>query len=800
MKKRPRLKKIVLGGLFALILLGFGSILGVYLWVAPSLPSVEMLKDVRLQEPMRVYTRDGRLIAEFGEQKRAPLSWEEMPPQVIQAFLAAEDDRFFQHPGVDYQGLLRAGINHLLTGDRTQGGGTITMQLTREFFLSREKTYIRKIREIFLAIRIEREMTKEEILTLYLNKIFLGNRAYGVGAAAQVYFGVDAKDLTVAQAAALAATAQRPSENNPASGTVRILDRRNYVLGRLLHLNWITAEQYRVARESPLVASLHGPSVEVEAPYVAEMVRAEILSRYGAEAYTRGLRVVTTIDGDSQQAANRSLRLALHEYDFRHGYRGPLRSLELGEESEEEILRWDSILHRARGPGLLFPALVIAVGETEAEVYTGGGRRLQLGWDGMSWARPANPDTGNLGPVPRTAADVVSRGDLVFLINTGGDDGLRLAQVPQAQGAIVSIDAADGALRAVIGGYDFTVSQYNRAVQAARQPGSAFKPFIYSAALERGFTTASVVNDAPVVFEGDEALERDWRPRNDSGRFYGPTRLREALTYSRNLVSVRVMRAIGVGYTVGFVQRFGFDRRRLPRDLSLSLGSAVMSPLELAGGYAVFANGGFRVDPWFISRIEDADDSLLFETIAPLACDDCVAEDEDAEPVVLAERVISEDNAFLMDDMLREVVRRGTGRAALQLGRSDIAGKTGSTNDFADAWFAGYGGGVVTVAWVGHDRVQSLGPQEYGGRAALPMWIEYMRVAIRDLPEVPQLQPPGIITARISAETGRLAGAGDLGAIFEYFRQDDLVRLEEEARAALERGEGEDQSDETILF
>lgn len=799
MKKRPNLKKIIIGSFFALILLGFGSILGIYLWVAPSLPSVEMLKDVRLQEPMRVYTRERRLIAEFGEQKRAPLAWEEMPPQVIRAFLAAEDDRFFQHPGVDYQGLLRAGINHLLTGDRSQGGGTITMQLTREFFLSREKTYIRKIREIFLAIRIEREMSKEEILTLYLNKIFLGNRAYGVGAAAQVYFGVDARDLTIAQAAALAATAQRPSENNPASGTRRIVDRRNYVLGRLHSLDWISEAEYNEAMVSPLVASLHGPSVEVEAPDIAEMVRAEILARYGAEAYTRGLRVVTTIDGDSQQAANRSLRLALHEYDFRHGYRGPIRSLELGEESEEETLRWDNILNRTLGPGLLFPALVLSVGEREAEVYTGGGRRMQLGWVGLSWARRADPEDGTLGPAPQIAADVVKPGDLVYLIYTGEEDGPRLAQLPIAQGAIVSIDAAEGALRAVIGGYDFSVSQYNRTVQAARQPGSAFKPFIYSAALERGFTAASVVNDAPVVFEEDDALERDWRPRNDSGRFYGPTRLREALTYSRNLVSVRVMRTIGVGYTVGFVQRFGFDRNRLPRDLSLSLGSAVMSPLELAAGYAVFANGGFRVQPWFIAQIEDSDGTLLFETTAPLACDECPEDNEGSESVVLAERVIGRDNAFLMDDMLRDVVRRGTGRAALQLGRSDLAGKTGSTNDFADAWFAGYGGGVVAVAWVGHDRVQSLGPQEYGGRAALPMWIEYMRVATRNLPEVLQLQPPGIVTARISAETGRLAGAGDIGAMFEYFRQEDIVRLEEEARAALERGE-DDDSDEPIIF
>lgn len=813
MKKRRRLLKFALGGLAALFLLGVASILGVYLWIAPSLPSVEMLRDVHLQEPMRVYTRDGQLVAEFGEQKRLPLSWEEMPEQVWRAFLAAEDDRFFEHPGVDWQGLLRAGVNHLLTGDRSQGGGTITMLVAREFFLTREKTYIRKLREIFLAFRIENELTKEEILTLFLNKIYLGNRAYGIGAAAQIYFGVDARDLTIAQAAALAATAQRPSENNPASGTDRFAARRAYVLGRMHTLGIITDEQRQEALATSPVTQIHGPSVEVDAPYVAEMVRAEILQRFGPEAYTRGLRVTTSIDAAAQTAAVQALRMALHQYDFRQGYRGPVRRIELDAASgppDAEVL--DDILSEVRVPDLLIAGVVLATTERGATVYIGGGVHQELDWRALSWARAAREDENSpLGPIPQTAAEVVAPGDVVLLLDLGEESGWRLAQIPQAQGAIASLDAADGGILAVVGGYDFGLSQYNRATQAARQPGSSFKPFLYSAALARGFTPATVVNDAPVVFEEDEALERDWRPQNDSGRFYGPTRLREAITYSRNLVSIRVLRAIGVSYAVDYVQRFGFERSRLPRDLSLSLGSTVLSPLEMARGYSVLANGGFAVQPWLIRRIEDRDGVILLEHDPVVACADCEewqapiidpGADELPEfrpPLRLAERVVDAGTAFLIDDMLRDVVRRGTGRAALVLNRGDLAGKTGSTNDFADAWFAGYGGGVVAVAWVGHDQVRSLGAQEYGGRAALPIWIDYMRVATRDRPEAFQLQPPGIVTARISPETGRLAGVDDADAIFEYFREEDLLRLEEEARAALERPD-EERSDEVILF
>ncbi|MEX0899351.1 MAG: penicillin-binding protein 1A [Gammaproteobacteria bacterium] len=803
---------LALTGLLAMGVLGLLAVLGAYLYVAPSLPSVEVLKDVQLQEPMRVFTRDGRLIAEFGDQKRQPLDWDEVPQRVVDAFLAAEDDRFFQHPGVDYQGLLRAGMNHLLTGDRSQGGGTITMQLTREFFLTREKTYIRKIREIFLAFRIERELTKQEILTLYLNKIFLGNRAYGVAAAARTYFDADVHELTIAQVASLAATAQRPSATNPVSNTPRLLERRAYVLGRLRHLGWISEEEYTAALAEPLEARLHTAGAEIEAPYVAEMVRSDMLARYGADAYTRGLRVYATIDADYQAAANRSLRQALHDYDFRHGYRGPVRTVELGAEVDEAA--WDAILVDQRAPGLLIPALIVSVEAQSARAYLGGGRYQELPWPSLEWARPVGE--AGIGAPPTTASEVVAVGDVVYMLDAGGSSGWRLAQLPQAQAALVSLDAKDGAVLALIGGYDFYVSQYNRAAQATRQPGSSLKPFIYSAALERGFTAATVVNDAPVVFEEDEALERDWRPSNDSGRFYGPTRLREALTFSRNLVSIRVLRAIGVGNAINHLRRFGFPRDRMPRDLSLALGSAVFTPLEMATAYSVFANGGFKVEPWLVARIEDQHGVVLFEHRPLTACPECEAEPaaetlvaaepdpifvlvEPEEPATRpAERAISADNAFLTDDMLRDVVSRGTGRAALVLGRNDLAGKTGSTNDHTDAWFAGYGGGVVAVAWVGYDTPQPMGANEYGGRAALPMWIDYMRVSTDGAPETPQVQPPGLITARISAETGLLATNGDAAAIFEYFRAQDLERLEAETRAA-DRSEDRER-DEDILF
>ena len=809
MKFPRRALKLASAGLLGLGVLGLLTILGVYLYVAPSLPSVEVLKDVELQEPMRVYTRDGRLIAEFGDQKRRPLDWEEIPQRVIDAFLAAEDDRFFEHPGVDYQGLLRAGVNHLLTGDRSQGGGTITMQLTREFFLSREKTYIRKIREIFLAFRIERQLTKQEILTLYLNKIFLGNRSYGIAAAARTYFDVAVDELTIAQAASLAATAQRPSATNPVNNTERLLERRAYVLGRLSELDWITAAEYEAALAEPLVARVHTAGAEVEAPYIAEEVRSQMLAQYGEDAYTRGLRVYSTIDAERQAAANFALRRALHDYDFRHGYRGPVRHVELGE--VDDSAAWDTLIAEMRAPGLLLPALVISVDGQTARAYVGGGRIVELGWSALEWARPAG--TAGLGPAPATAAEVVARGDLVYLLELRAG-GWQLAQLPQAQAALVSLDPHDGSIIAMIGGYDFYLSQYNRAAQAMRQPGSSLKPFIYSAALEHGFTAATVVNDAPVVFEEDEALERDWRPSNDSGRFYGPTRLREALVNSRNLVSIRVLRAIGVGNAIRHLQRFGFDRERMPRDLSLALGSAVFTPVEMATGYAVFANGGYRVEPWLVARIEDQHGAVLFEhrplvagqepaaeTVAADAAPDAAAAptpllDAVPAPTRPAERVISVENAFLIDDMLRDVVARGTGRAALVLGRGDLAGKTGSTNDHTDAWFAGYTGGVVAIAWVGYDAPQTMGANEYGGRAALPMWVDYMRVATDGVPEVPQVQPPGVVTARISPETGLLATDG--AAIFEYFRADGLERLEAETSAA---ARGEDRTrDEDILF
>jgi penicillin-binding protein 1A len=756
--------------------------IGVYGYLVPNLPSIESLKDVRFQVPLKIYSHDMKLMAEYGEKRRAPLKYAEIPPLMVQAVLAAEDNRFFEHPGVDYQGLLRAAFYLLRTGEKGQGGSTITMQVARNFFLSREKTYLRKLNEILLALKIEDELSKEEILELYLNKIYLGNRAYGVAAAAQVYYGLPVDKLSVAQLAMIAGLPKAPSRYNPIVNPARALARRNYVLGRMQDLGFIDEAAYQQAMNMPDDASLHGLSQEVEAPYVAEMVRAEMVARYGNGAYSEGFKVVTSIDSRLQAAANKAHRDDLLAYDERHGYRGPEAHVALADDSGEE--QWLAVLADSREINGLLPALVLAVAEQSAVVFEPHRGVLRIDWPGLSWARPVDAD-GHRGAVPRQAADILSRGDVVRVLAEGPDQW-RLAQIPTVEGALVSLDPHDGAIRALVGGFDFTSSKFNRVTQAQRQPGSNFKPFIYSAALAKGFTPASLINDAPVVFE-DEGLEATWRPENYSGKVFGPTRLREALVHSRNLVSIRLLRAMGISYAIHYVTRFGFDPARLPHDLSLALGSAALTPEEVVSGYAVFANGGFRVNPYFLERIEDADGKTVYQAAPATVCRRCEEPDwdygedvmgpprrEDMPPINIAPRILTPQNVYLMRSMMRDVVRRGTGRRARVLHRSDIAGKTGTTNDQQDAWFSGFTSDVVTTAWVGFDRPQPLGTAETGGRAALPMWIAFMREALKGLPVRPLEQPPGLVTVRIDPETGLLAGANNPDAIFETFRVDHV--------------------------
>ena len=776
-------------GAFLLVtgLIGCIGVAGLYWYLAPKLPSIESLKDVRLQEPLRVYSRDGRLIAEFGEKRRTPLEFDQIPELMIKAVLAAEDDRFYQHPGVDWQGLTRAVVHLVRTGEKGPGGSTITMQVARNFFLGREKTYVRKLNEILLALKIEEELSKDDILELYLNKIFLGHRAYGVEAAALVYYGQRLDELSIAQYAMIAGLPKAPSRFNPIVNPDRAKARRDYVLGRMRELGSINEDEYQVAVATPVTARLHGLSVEVEAPYVAEMVRAFVEERLGDEAYTAGFRVYTTIDSRLQQAANQALRKNLLAYDQRHGFRGAEFHVNL----DDPEVSVEALLADIPSTAGLLPAVVVAVDDKAITAQAKIFGEIQIPWEGLEWAR-AYIDENRRGPELTAAAEVLERGDVIRVQLQ--ENGWRLVQVPAVEGALVSLDPEDGAVLALTGGFDFYRSKFNRAVQAERQPGSSFKPFIYSAALDHGYTPASIINDAPVVFD-DPGLEAVWRPENYSGKFFGPTRLRVALYKSRNLVSIRLLRAIGINYAIEYLKRFGLDVDRIPHDLSLALGSGSVTPMEMATGYAVLANGGFRVEPYFVDRIEDADGALWYHADPLTVCSACRAEepveldvgrDPGLDPVVLADdglddsrfapQVLSPQNAWLMNSMMRDVIKRGTGRRALTLGRADLAGKTGTTNDQQDAWFSGFNPGLVTTAWVGFDQLGPLGRRETGAGAALPMWIDYMRVALDGAPERTLPQPGGLVTVRIDPETGLRASASFPGAEFETFRVENVPR------------------------
>ncbi len=784
-----RLKKLGWKKIVALVAaIGFAGgligVIGLILLIVPELPSIESLKEVKFQVPLRVFANDGKLIAEFGEKKRVPIRIDDVPDLMVKAVLAAEDDRFYQHPGVDYQGLLRAAYVLVSTGERAQGGSTITMQVARNFFLSSERTYGRKLSEIMLALKIEHDLSKNDILELYLNKIYLGNRAYGVAAAAKVYYGIDIHELTLDQIAMIAGLPKAPSTFNPIVNPDRAMTRRNYVLRRLRELGHIDEAMFQAAVKAPNSAKLHQITQEVDAPYAAEMSRALAVEKFGNEAYTEGYNVYTTIDSRLQPVANESLRNAIIEYDERHGYRGAEAHVDLRQENGAEA--WDEALKDYSTAGGLFPAVVVGVSEQTAQVYLGDNRKVTLDWAALSWARPFVSENA-LGAVPTLAREIVRVGDIVR-VRQPVPNKWRLGQLPAIEGAIASVSPLDGSIRSVVGGFDFYRSKFNRAVQAERQPGSSFKPFIYSAALDNGFTTATLVNDAPVVFD-DPGLESTWRPENYSGKFYGPTRLREGLVNSRNLISIRVLQAIGVDTALRHVAKFGFSGQHLPRNLSLALGSGTVTPMELIGGYAVLANGGYRVTPYIVKKITDDLGNTVYESVPDTVCPECEAHDaavaeggaEASQSVVnrpakVAARTVSAQNIYLTTSMMKDVIRRGTGQRAMQLGRNDLAGKTGTTNDQRDTWFAGFNADVVTVVWLGFDNSQPLGDGESGARAALPMWINYMAKALAGLPEHDMDQPPGIVSVKIDPLTGRLAGADNRSAIFELFRADSLPK------------------------
>lgn len=797
-----------------------------YLYLSPQLPAVDALKDVQLQTPSRIYSADKQLLGEFGEKRRNPVSFGEIPDAFVQAITSAEDDRFFSHHGVDLAGLLRAVSQLVLTGEKQSGGSTITMQVARNYFLSFERTFSRKFNEILLALQIERELPKEEILELYLNKIFLGNRAYGVEAAAQVYYGKPLAELNLAQLAMIAGLPKAPSSYNPIINPERALVRRNWILGRMHELGYIDKAQLEEAINSPITASYHGSKLGVNAPYVAEMARKELYDRYGADSYTAGFRVYTTVNSTLQATAQQALIDGLLAYDRRHGYRGPEQQL-LDDDGQTSLELWQNTLANSQVYGGLLPAVVSAVQAQSISLLLANGEAIELDWkDGLEDFRPYI-NVNNRGPAPKTAGDIVSVGDLVR-VKPLDNGGWQLSQLPATQAALVSLNAEDGAILSLVGGFDYEQSKFNRVTQATRQPGSNFKPFLYTAALENGFTPATIINDAPIVFE-DQQLESSWRPENASGKFYGPTRMRQALYLSRNLVSIRILRNVGISTSINYIGRFGFDTRQLPKDLSLALGSHSIKPMEVVTAYAVLANGGFKVDPYLINRIEALDGTVLYQANPAIACEDCenqadgvevldeqgieteltmeeiiqqqetkqqasleepyevLAEPEPEPEPRLAERVVEKRTAYIIDDMLRDVVKRGTGRKARSLGRSDLAGKTGTTNGPADAWFSGYGGGIVTTTWLGFDKNELLGRREYGGSAALPVWIDYMEVALKDRPEVTRKRPEGIVSVKIDPKSGMLAKPGQQDAIFEIFREENAPQQE-----ATETNQGND--------
>jgi len=788
-------------GLAALGLLAFAGLVMAYIVLAPGLPSVEEVRNVELQVPLRVYTADGELIDEFGEMRRTPASLDDVPLTMQQAFIAAEDQRFYIHPGVDYQGIIRAVWHLVRTGEKGPGGSTITMQLARNLFLTRDRTYIRKLREILLALRIERELDKDTILELYLNKIYLGQRAYGVRAAAEVYYGVPLSELTLAQQAMIAGLPKAPSASNPLADPQRALERRAYVLGRMRDSGFIDEQTFALTNAEPITAAYHGRRRSVDAPYIAEMARAWMVERYGTQAaYTDGFEVYTTVTAEQQRNAREALRSGLHAYDERHGYRGALDQLDLGLlQSDPEALL--ARLDEYREPAALRVAVVTEVAERSADLLLADGTNVSLGWSGMSWARPQYGRNA-MGPNPDVAEDILAPGDVVYLREDDGD--LRLAQVPEPQAALVALSPDDGRLMALSGGYDFRLSKFNRAVQAARQPGSAFKPLVYSAALANGFTPATLVNDAPVVFE-DVSLEDYWRPENYSGQVFGPTRLREALTYSRNLVSIRVLRRVGIRRALEHIAGFGLPTDRLPRNLSLALGAGEVTPLELARAYAAFANGGYRIEPYFIERVVDNNAQVVFEAWPHAAVEADAISPAKADlmgpprpPVRPAERAISAQNAWLMRSMLADVVNEGTARSAQRLGRDDLAGKTGTTNDQQDAWFAGFNADVVAAAWMGFDELQTLGRYETGGRAALPIWIDFMGSALSGRPESQWPRPNGLVTVRIDPETGEMTGPDNPEAIFETFHEERLPA--QSAGSGMMGESADDEQDARSLF
>jgi penicillin-binding protein 1A len=713
----------------------------------PTLPSLEVLTDYRPKIPLRVYSAEGALLGEFGEERRALVKISEVPAVMKQAILAAEDDRFYQHGGVDYMGVMRAAISNFTSGGAKQGASTITMQVARNFFLSKEKTLTRKFNEVLLAFKIEHNLSKDEILQLYFNQIYLGQRAYGFAAAAQIYFGKPLSQVTVAEAAMLAGLPKAPSSFNPVVNPKRAKLRQLYVLRRMHELNFINDEQFQLAQQQPIVAKRGNQEFDIKSDYIAEMVRQAVYDRYQDDTYTQGFKVYTTIRQQDQLAAYQAVRKGVLDYDRRHGYRGPEGFVDLRNGSGEEQL--DEALQEINDSDDLIPAVVLAASPKLVRAYCKGGEIAEVSGEALRFAQRSLTDKVALN-------QRINPGSIIRL-QKDEKEGWQISQLPQVEAAFVSGDPRSGAIYALVGGFDFNRNQFNHITQAWRQPGSSFKPFIYSAALEKGFTPATIINDAPLSFDAEQTGSEPWQPKNYDGEYDGPMRMRKALTKSKNLVSIRILQSITPQYAQDYITKFGFEADKHPPYLTMALGAGSVTPLQMLTGYSVFANGGFRVTPYFIQRIEDARGNVLSK----------------ASPVIAgegAEQVIDVRNAFTMVSMMQDVVRHGTAIRAMQLGRDDLAGKTGTTSESVDAWFCGFQPTVVGISWIGFDQPRSLGDKETGGGAALPMWIDYMGKVLKDVPQAAYAMPENMVAARINESGHR----DENGPLIEYFYQENV--------------------------
>jgi penicillin-binding protein 1A len=757
-------RKILIFSFFA-IAIATGCIL---YYMQFELPDIDALKTTQAQAPLRIYTHDGKLIAEFGEKRSNPIPFDHIPSPLINAVLATEDQHYFQHPGIDITGLLRAGIKLILTGKKEEGGSTITMQVARNFYLTRHKTFGRKIQEILLAIKIDHGLTKQKILELYLNTIFLGNRAYGVGAAAEIYYGKPLAELSIDQYAMLAGLPKAPSTLNPIANPEAAKKRRDHVLNRMREVDVINEDDYKAALAAPLAASYHDLQVETKAPYAAEYARQQLEEMYGDSIYTDGFNVYTTIDSQLQDNANQAVHDKLIAYDQRHGYRGPEKNIGTDRLKDKTALQKTVNAIPFNG---IEPAVVTSVTDQTATAMRADGTSITIPWQGLAWARK-QVNANYLGHVPSRAHEILKAGDVIRIMQNGNN--WRLAQIPKAEAGMVAVNPQNGGITALIGGFDYQHSNFNRITNAQRQPGSSFKPFVYSAALDKGFTLASVINDAPVVVDNPDGTV--WRPQNDERQFYGPTRLRVALIHSLNLVSIRLLQQIEIPYAISHIERFGFTAAQLPTTLSLALGTASVTPLDMITGYAVFANGGFKVTPYIVDSIRNSQNAIIYQARPLTACQNCATDVTSSETVSTqaadnnhAPQAITPQNAYLITSALHDVIELGTASQARSLKRNDLAGKTGTTQNQVDAWFAGYNANLVALAWVGFDQPQSL--HEYGNKAALPIWIQFMEASLKDKPDLGMPQPPGIMSIRVDPLTGSQAPVTDPQAISEYFME-----------------------------